>query len=214
MLMWVEGPRPAEFPLPDPARQGRQWYYGNGGIRYLIAHDPGYNTLGYSPEQFRDRVLEISNLMDSTNPDLTEFERHGGKLILKENAHDFAKSANNTIAYYKTMVARMGQDAVDTFVRFYVSSGTSHSGAGLSGTDGKPVPRAVDLLGALDEWVTKGNAPGVLIETAQAAGPPFTVSATRPLCRYTAYPHYQGGPSNEAASFECRDPSGTGAAIK
>jgi feruloyl esterase len=206
MLTWVEGPRPAEFPPPEPTQQGRQWYYGNGGIRYLIAHDPGYNTLGYLPERFRERVLEISNLMDSTNPDLTEFERHGGKLILKENAHDFAKSANNTIAYYRAMVARMGQDAVDTFLRFYVNPGASHSGAGVSGTDGKPVPREVDFLGVLDTWVTKGDAPGTLIETTQAAEPPFPVSATRLLCRYPGYPHYQGGPPNEAASFACRDP--------
>jgi hypothetical protein len=206
MLWWVDGPKPAQFPLPEPAQQGRQWYYGNGGIRYLIAGDPSYNTLGYRPEQFRERVIGISNLMDSTNPDLTAFERHGGKLILKDNAHDFGKSANNTIAYYKSMVVRMGQDAVDTFVRFYVNPGTAHSGAGVSGTDGTPVPRAVDFLGVLDAWVSKGDAPGTLIETAQAAEPPFKVSATRPLCRYPGYPHYLGGPPSEAQSFACRDP--------
>ena len=54
--------------------------------------------------------------------------------------------------------------------------------------------------------VTKGNAPETLIETAQAAEPPFTVSATCVLCRYPGYPHYHGGPPNEAASFACRDP--------
>jgi feruloyl esterase len=42
------------------------------------------------------------------------------------------------------------------------------------------------------------------MQTAQAAAPPFTVSATRPLCRYPAYPHYQGGPASEAASFACQ----------
>jgi len=45
-------------------------------------------------------VLEISKLMDSTNPDCRSF-RGTGKLLLKDNAHDFAKSGNNTIAYYK-----------------------------------------------------------------------------------------------------------------
>ena len=86
----------------------------------------------------------------------------------------------------------------------------------MSGTDGAPVPRAVDFLGVLDTWVTKGDAPGTLIETAQAAEPPFTVSATRLLCRYPGYPHYHGGPPNEATSFACRDPGpdGPGAATK
>jgi pimeloyl-ACP methyl ester carboxylesterase len=205
MLAWVMGPKPAAFPLPDPAQQGRQWYYGHGGIRYLVARDPTYITFDYAPEKFRERVLEISKLMDSTNPDLSAFAKHGGKLLLKDNAHDFAKSANNMIAYYKSVVARMGRDSVDGFVRFYVNPGVSHSGAGVSGTDGSALPRAVDFLGVLDAWVTKGDAPETLTQTAQAATPPFTVSATRPLCRYPAYPHYKGGPPNEAASFACRD---------
>ena len=89
-------------------------------------------------------------------------------------------------------------------MRFYVNPGASHAGGGVSGTDGSAIPRAVDFLGALDAWVTKGDAPGTLMQTAQAPAPPFTVSATRPLCRYPAYPHYQGGPATEAASFACR----------
>ena len=205
MLAWVTGPKAAQFPLPDPAQQGRQWYYGNGGIRYLVARDPTYSTFDYAPEKFRERVLEISKLMDSTNPDLSAFANHGGKLLLKDNAHDFAKSANNTIAYYKSVVATMGRDPVDRFMRFYVNPGVSHSGAGVSGTDGAPVPRAVDFLGVLDAWVTKGDAPEALTQTAQAATPPFAVSATRPLCRYPAYPHYNGGSPTEAASFTCRN---------
>jgi feruloyl esterase len=54
--------------------------------------------------------------------------------------------------------------------------------------------------------VTKGNTPETLTQTAQASVPPFTVSATRPLCRYPAYPHYKSGPPNDAASFACRAP--------
>ena len=101
----------------------------------------------------------------------------------------------------------MGQDSVDKFVRFYVNPGVSHAGGGVSGTDGASIPRAVDFLGALDAWVTKGEAPETLKQAAQAPAAPFAVSATRPLCRYPAYPHYQGGPPTEAASFACRDPN-------
>jgi len=67
------------------------------------------------------------------------------------------------------------------------------------------VSRAVDFLGVLDARVTKGDAPEALTQTAQAATPPFAVSATRPLCRYPAYPHYNGGSPTEAASFTCRN---------
>ena len=66
-------------------------------------------------------------------------------------------------------------------MRFYVNPGASHAGGGVSGTDGSAIPRAVDFLGALDAWVTKGDAPGTLMQTAQVPAPPFTVSAVEAL---------------------------------
>jgi feruloyl esterase len=204
MQDWVTGPKAAEFPLPAPEQQGRQWYYGSGAVRYFFARDPKFNSLKFDPNDFRKRILEISALMDSTNPDLSKFRARGGKLILKENAHDFAQSAYAGIDYYKSVVAKMGQKSVDKFARLYVTPGVNHAGAGVSGTDGAPVPRAVDLLGVLDNWVTKGEAPGVLTQSAQLSYAPFATIAARPMCRYPQYPHYVAGPSTEAKSFNCR----------
>ena len=67
MVTWVTGPRPAQFPLPAPQEQGRQWYYGSGAIRYFIARDPKFNSLNFRLDDFRQRVLEISALMDATS---------------------------------------------------------------------------------------------------------------------------------------------------
>ena len=201
---WVTGPKAAEFPLPAPDQQGRQWYYGSGAVRYFFAKDPGYNSLNFDPNKFRARILEISALMDSTNSDLSNFRRHGGRLIIKENGNDFAQSANAGIGYYKSVVARMGQNSVDRFLRLYVTPGANHAGVGVSGTDGSPVPNAVDLLGAIDDWVVKGKAPDVLTQKAQGNAAPFGVLGSRPLCRYPLYPHYEGGAPKEAASFVCR----------
>jgi len=33
--------------------------------------------------------------------------------------------------------------------------------------------------------------------------PPFGVTATRPMCRYPAFPRYLGGDARKAESFEC-----------
>src|SRR6185295_3032522 len=117
------GPKAAEFPLPAPEQQGRIWYYGSGAIRYFFARDAKYNSLKFAPADFRKRIVEISALMDSTNPDLSRFRKYGAKLIIKENAHDFAQSANAGIDYFNAVVRRMGPKAVDQFARLYVTPG-------------------------------------------------------------------------------------------
>ena len=53
----------------------------------------------------------INPLIHSTNPDLSAFRRHGGRLIIKEKGNDFAQSPNAGIGYYKAVVARMGQNS-------------------------------------------------------------------------------------------------------
>ena len=61
-----------------------------------------------------------------------------------------------------------------------------------------------DLLAEIDDWVDRGIAPHALFQVAQEAKPPFTVTASRPMCRYPAWPRYRGeGSPKEAASFAC-----------
>jgi len=99
----------------------------------------------------------------------------------------------------------MGQATVDQFVRLYVTPGASHGGNGVSGTSGQAIPQYIDLLGVLDAWVDRKQPPAEpLVQTGQAARPPHTVSASRPMCRYPAFPRYKGaGDPNLASSFAC-----------
>ena len=60
-------------------------------MQYFFARDPGYDVTKFEPAQFADRLREISALMDSTNPDLSAFSAHGGKLIMYENMADYAQ---------------------------------------------------------------------------------------------------------------------------
>jgi len=54
---------------------------------------------------------------------------------------DFAQSPFVGVEYYKSVVAKLGQGAVDRFVRFYVTPGASHAGTGVSSIDGAPAAR-------------------------------------------------------------------------
>jgi feruloyl esterase len=204
MVAWSSGPKPPVYPLPPPAEQSRAWYFGAGAVRYFLAGDPNLDPREFRPDAFKARIARISALMDSTDPDLSRFAGRGGKLILKENMSDFAQSPFAGIAYYKSVVAKLGQSAVDQFMRFYVTAGANHGGAGVSSVDGAPLPRGVDLLEAIDGWGDRGTAPDALVQVAQDAKPPFAVTASRPMCRYPAWPRYGGaGSPKEAASFAC-----------
>jgi hypothetical protein len=202
---WLAGTRAAAFPPPAGGGQGQLWSFGNGAIRYFIMRDGNADPFTYSPDAYADRVRQISALMDSTNPDLSKFAAHGGKLILKEHMADYAQSPFAGIGYYETVVTGMGQRAVDQFVRLYVTPGVGHGGSGVTGTTGERIPQYVDLLGVLDNWVDRKNPPANnLVQTSVTAAPPFTVTASRPMCRYPTYPRYRGsGDPKLASSFTC-----------
>jgi pimeloyl-ACP methyl ester carboxylesterase len=204
MVPWQTGPEAPTFPPLAANRQSRAWYYGNGAMRYFIAQDPAVNPRQITPTAYADRVRQVSALMDSTNPDLSAFRAHGGKLILKENGADFAQSPYAGMAYYQSVVDSLGAPAVASFLRLYVTPGVPHSGAGMSGATGLPLPQGVDLLGTLDAWVERGTAPGDLVQTRHDKQRPFAVTASRPLCQYPTFPRYRGTGSLDAAeSFTC-----------
>jgi feruloyl esterase len=71
---------------------------------------------------------------------------------------------------------------------------------------GVGAPTSVDMLDVLTAWVEKGKAPGDLVQQLRETKPPFAVVSARPMCRYPAYPHYQGSEPAKAESFVCKMP--------
>jgi len=200
---WVTGTANPAIP-PNPTANATQWLYGNNWIRHAIVKDPNYDVRTYDPQNFRARVQQTSELIDSTNPDLSAFFARGGKLILRENAADRAQSALMGIDYYKAVVAKSGQTAVNQSVRLYVSPGSTHTGNSRSVTDQTPVPTMVDLLAPLDLWATAGQAPDdALMQTVKGTVPPFATKASRPMCRYPHYPQFNGGDRLQASGYTC-----------
>jgi feruloyl esterase len=199
----VTGKAPPRFPVTNEDEQSGGWINSEGFVRYMFARDAKFNPLTFSEDKFAARIRHISEMFDTSDPDLSAFLNRGGKLILKGNGADYQRSLLQEVAYYKSVVAKMGQQRVDSFVRFYVTPGVNHGGEGLQ-SDGRPVPSDVDLLGALDSWADKGEAPGTLMQVTQENQAPFKVTATRPMCRYPLMPRYNGtGDPNMAASFSC-----------
>jgi Tannase and feruloyl esterase len=203
MVDSVTGMEPPHFPITSDKTQSVAWANADGFVRYLFVRDAKFNSLTFTPEKFESRIREISEMFDTTNPDLSPFLTRGGKLILKGNGADYQRSVLQEISYYNAVVAKMGQERVDGFMRFYVTPGVNHPGNGVLST-GAAVPAKVDLLGALDGWVETGKAPDALTQVAQERQAPFRIAASRPMCRYPLTPRYSGeGDSNDASSFSC-----------
>ena len=201
MNAWTTGAEAPRFPLPSPSVQARQWYYGNGAIRYFLARDANYDPARFAMADFEQQARRISALMDATDPDLSAFARRGGRLLLKEHMADYAQSPGAGMAYWEAVRARLGGEALDGFARFYLHHGANHTGIATNVATGRALPGFVDLLGILDAWVEAGTPPPEPLVQATLDG-----AQTRPLCRHPAYPHFEGGNAARAASFACRTP--------
>ncbi|MCX5539472.1 tannase/feruloyl esterase family alpha/beta hydrolase [Paraburkholderia sp. CNPSo 3076] len=175
---------------------GYLYAQGDAYLKYFITHDPTFDSTNFDvmhPGRYRERLFTLSTTIGAMNPDVSRYIARGGKLITLQGLADEVISPNQTIAYYQGLVGRYGEERVDSFMRLYMVPGYQHG-------NGVFIP-SVDLLGALDDWVTRGSAPETLF-TTDIAQP--TNGRTRPLCRYPAFPRYLGkGNLNRATSFTC-----------
>ena len=190
---WVMGasPPPAVQPPGTSPGGGGIVNFGAQTVRYLIAQDPAFQTYDFDPNdpRWRERIQEVSAIVDSTDPDLAAFAASGGKLIIQEHMGDYAQSPFAGVDYFKSVVATLGKGRAHKFMRLYVSPGADHGGANA--------PSQVDWVSVLEKWVEGGKAPRDLVMGQPGA------TRTRPACRYPEWPRYLRGDPNEAESFRC-----------
>jgi hypothetical protein len=194
---WISWWLGTAAPMQPPTRaNGIAWIYGAGGTQYVFARDPKLDVTTYKPEEHKARVLEVSNLMDSTDPDLSRFRAHGGKLVMLEHMADYAQSPYAGIRYFESVERKLGKTETAEFARLYTAPGVDHVGSGA--------PANVDMLSVLVDWVENGKAPADLDVVEQAIEvPSFATTRSLPLCRWPAWPHYRSGPIHQAGSFTC-----------
>jgi pimeloyl-ACP methyl ester carboxylesterase len=203
MTRWVTGTA-APTPAVDAATASQQWLYGANFVRYFVTRDASFEVRNYDPANYRARLEAVSALIDSSNPDLSAFFARGGKLIVRENTGDLAQSPLAGIDYFAAVSRTVGASVMEKSARLYVSPASTHTGHAASTLDGAAVATMVDLLDPLDHWVTRGQAPAdAIVQTVKTAASPFTLLASRPMCRYPNYPHFQGGDPRIASSYAC-----------
>jgi hypothetical protein len=117
--------------------------------------DPAPNPLDYvEGGRWNQRRIELSEWLDATNPDLGKFAARGGRMIVTIGTNDTLASPGAQLAYYQSVIARMGQAKVDELARLFVIPQTNHGLSGMNYTtdgDGKtieaaPIPNTYDRL--------------------------------------------------------------------
>ena len=88
--------------------------------------------------------------MDAMNPDLSKFIAHGGKLIQYHGWADPQISPGSSVAYYQSVVEKLGPAKVQQNYRLFMVPGMAHCGGG-DGTS------TFDMLTALEQWVERGR---------------------------------------------------------
>ena len=193
---WWMGTAAPAYPPVLPGN-GIAWFFGAGALQHFYARSLGTDprNLVADPNSVAARIREVSELMDSTNPDLSAFHARGGKLIVLEHLADYAQSPYAGIRYIESVQGAMGPKTSE-FVRLFTAPGVDHVATGA--------PANVDMLDALSAWVERGRAPAELTVTEQDTKPPFKPVRVRPLCEWPEWPRYKGaGDPSLAGSFEC-----------
>jgi feruloyl esterase len=195
---------------------GPQTFLGGDFYKYMVFNDPSwdFHTLDFDHDiAFADSKMQA--IIDSTNPDLSDFEALGGKLIMYHGWADPLVNPRNSIDYLRSVAASgqgKGEDDDDgfarrtrSFIRLFMAPGMTHCAGG-------PGLNTFDTLTALERWVEEGKAPDKLIASHTTLGFPDNVmSATpppgdfsRPLCPWPQVAHLTArGSKTDAGSFVC-----------
>ena len=170
--------------------------YGEAFARYFAFSKPdaGYDWRKFDFDKDLARTDQARALLDTRNPDLSEFKSRGGKIVMYFGWADTALSPMMGIDYYEQVTARMGERTRD-FYRLFMVPGMFHCRGGFG-------PNRFDPMTPLINWVETGAAPQRIDASLMDEG---KVVRTRPLCPYPEVARYNGsGSIDEAGNFSCR----------
>jgi feruloyl esterase len=94
--------------------------------------------------------------LNAENPDLSAFEKRGGKILMTSGSADSVVPTPATLDYYERVIEHFGSlEKTRAFFRFYIIPGMSHGG-------GPGINQTPSLSELVKEWREKGTAPEVL----------------------------------------------------
>jgi feruloyl esterase len=169
--------------------------FGEQINRYWVHRDPFFDWRTIDMSEFMNEQLNItrqfSDLIGSDSPNLRQFKRNGGKMIVSYGNMDQVIPPNGHYNYMQRLFDEMGGVVrTQDFYRYYVFPNALHCG-GAGMTEGV-------LFNALTNWVEKGVQPDYLVAQVNE-------TRTRKICMYPNTPRYTGtGSTDDEANFVCQ----------
>ncbi len=200
---------------PGGAPYGSELQWDGANVRSIAQTSVEFFSFGAPRPGFRYRDFDFDNdppkvekaaavldpVAPHTAPDLSGFERRGGKLIVYHGWADAGVTPFGMVDYYAEVAARQGgMERIRLWFRLFMVPGMYHCRGGNA-------PNTFDLLPALIAWVETGIAPDGIVATRSENG---KVVASRPLFAYPRVARYRGtGDVNDAGSWEAAPPPTT-----
>lgn len=189
--------------IDTPAGQSAWNGYASGFIRFILGPGTPLASLTdadamqkFDLNKDHENLPFAQEVLDATNPDLTAFRQHGGKLLMYFGWADPQLNPRMGLEYYEDVVSKMGPSTPE-FARLFMVPGMAHCGGGI-GTS------TFDSATPLVHWVEQGNAPDSIAAARVVNG---RAVRTRPLCPWPEVARYKGtGSIDDAANFTCRRP--------
>jgi hypothetical protein len=171
-------------------------------IRYWLERDQTFdwhklNYSGFEAEFQKSRAI-FNRVIGTDDPDLHQFRRDGGKVLMWHGLSDQLIFPEGTIDYYERVLDKTGGlKETQSFARLFLAPGVGHCGGGSG-------PNSFDMFGELVKWVEMGQAPEQITASLTQNN---QIVRSRPLCAYPKVATYTGsGSTNDAKNFVCELP--------
>ncbi|KAK6614730.1 hypothetical protein H4I96_01051 [Botrytis cinerea] len=136
-------------------------------------------------------VNEWSSIIDTNDPDLSEFRDRGGKLLSYHGLADGIITPNSTMSYYDSVTAL--DPTVHDYYRLFMSPGLGHC---FGGSGAYPS----DTFDTMRAWVENGTIPDTMNATF-----PSNTAVKRTLCPYPLKQTHDGvGNATANEGFSCQ----------
>jgi feruloyl esterase len=155
-----------------------------------------WHTLTYAQfdSLFAQSVSEYAQAIATDNPDLSAFERDGGKILIWHGLADQLIFPQGTINYYQRVQDTMGAGKTATFARLFLAPGAAHCGPAAGPAPANPLQDVVS-------WVENGKAPTTIL--ASGGTDTSGQSTGRRLCMYPYLSEYISGDPTSLSSYNC-----------
>lgn len=184
-------------------------------FRYWIKQDAAFDWHTVTERSFVDDFATSQKLFNEVigtdDPDLSDFRKSGGKMIMYHGLFDSLIFPRGTYDYYnraaektrKSGSSKKGKwssaSAIAELQKFYRHFPYPNVGHCAGGTG--PQPNTNDLFDALVNWVENGVAPDHFVASQNLGG---GATRTRKICKYPDTLVYDGqGSADDHNSFRC-----------